>query len=157
VLREQPDTWIAWAGDGATQVQARLKHMDLRRDALLHLDYHPLNVMTDGTRITGVLDWTNALAGDPRADAARTVTILRVDYVGGGPALTLERGVRRLFESGWRRGYEQVQALGDLTLFYAWAGAVMERDLAAKRTAKDLARNHRWTARWARRAERSLT
>src|SRR5438132_39917 len=42
--------------------------------ALLHLDYHLLNVMTDRSRVTGVLDWTNARAGDPRADLARTFT-----------------------------------------------------------------------------------
>jgi aminoglycoside phosphotransferase (APT) family kinase protein len=151
VLREQPDAWIAWAGDNAASVQAHLKRLDLRRDALLHLDYHPLNVMTDGARITGVLDWTNARAGDPRADTARTLTILRLDYTGGGPRLALERGVRRLFELGWRHGYGRAHTPDDLALFYAWAGAVMERDLASKRTAKDLARIHRWTMRWARR------
>jgi aminoglycoside phosphotransferase len=47
--------------------------------ALLHLDYHPLNVLTDGERITAVLDWTNAAAGDPRTDLARTFSILRLE------------------------------------------------------------------------------
>ena len=35
---------------------------------------------------------------------------------------------------------------------YAWAGAVMERDLAPKRTPEDLARIHQWAMRWKARA-----
>ena len=109
--------------------------------------------MTDGTRVTGVLDWTNARAGDPRADAARTITILRVDVTRRGVSLVLERGVRSLFERGWRHGYAQAAGpLGDLTLFYAWAGAVMGRDLAYKRGPRELARIHHWTAIWKERA-----
>ena len=92
-------------------------------------------------------------AGDPRADAARTITILRVDVTGGGVSLVLERGVRWLFERGWHHGYTQAAGpLGDLTLFYAWAGAVMGRDLAPKRGPRELARIHRWTAIWKERA-----
>jgi aminoglycoside phosphotransferase (APT) family kinase protein len=153
VLMRRPDAWIAWAGPAEESLQVRLRATEHRADALLHLDYHPLNVMTDGTRVTGVLDWTNARAGDPRADAARTITILRVDVTRGGVSLVLERGVRSLFERGWRHGYAQTAGpLGDLTLFYAWAGAVMGRDLAHKRGPWDLARIHHWTAIWKERA-----
>jgi aminoglycoside phosphotransferase (APT) family kinase protein len=153
VLRQRLDTWIAWAGPAEESLQVRLRAAEHRADALLHLDYHPLNVMTDGTRVSGVLDWTNARAGDPRADAARTVTILRVDMQGGGVSRVLERGVRWLFERGWRHGYVQAaEPLGDLALFYAWAGAVMGRDLAHKRGPRELARIHHWTAIWKERA-----
>jgi aminoglycoside phosphotransferase (APT) family kinase protein len=150
ILLQQPDEWIAWPGPGDAVLQECLRTTDHRTDALLHLDYHPLNVLTDGRTITGVLDWTNALAGDVRADVARTVSILRIDFVDDGtPRLLLERAVRRVFEQGWRAGYEQQGTpLGDLSLFYAWAGAVMERDLAYKREARDLTRIHRWTMSW---------
>ena len=108
-------------------------------------------MLTDGRNITGVLDWRNARAGDPRADAARTVAILRADVIGKPPLR--ERVVRKVFELGWRRGYEQKGTpMGDLSLFYAWAGAVMERDLAPKRETEDLSRIHRWTMRWKARA-----
>jgi len=118
-------------------------------DALLHLDYHPFNVLTDGKSITGVLDWRNACAGEPRADAARTISILRIDYI--GKLLIPDRVVRKVFELGWRRGYKQKgAALDNLNLYYAWAGAMMERDLASKRTPEDLARIHRWTMKWKR-------
>src|SRR5713226_3809693 len=146
ILRNQPDAWIDWMGPGEQSLKECLRTNGHHVDALLHLDYHPFNVMTDGKRITGILDWRNARAGDPRADAARTISILRVDFV-GRPRL-LERAVRKVFERGWRRGYEQKGTrLGNLSLFYAWAGTVMERDLAAKRKPEDLARIHRWTMR----------
>lgn len=148
----EQDAWIEWANPGAEALTERLRTCSGRPDALLHCDYHPLNVMTDGAHITGVLDWANARIGDPRADAARTVSMLRADLRGGGASLMIERGVRRAFEWGWRRGYEQVAPLGDLTLFYAWAGAVMEHDLTAKRDARDMARIRRWAAGWKTRA-----
>ena len=41
------------------------------RPSILHLDYNPYNVAVEGDRISGLLDWTNARIGDPRADLAR--------------------------------------------------------------------------------------
>lgn len=38
--------------------------------ALLHCDLHADNVLTDGRRITGVIDWGNACYGDPLYDVA---------------------------------------------------------------------------------------
>ena len=56
----------------------------------------------------------------------------------------------------WRHGYEQAAGpLGDMTLFYAWAGAVMLRDLAprlANAPHNPLARVRRWTNEWKRHA-----
>jgi len=46
------------------------------RDALVHMDYHPLNVMVSGTRVTGVIDWVNTDVGDRHLDAAMTAVIL---------------------------------------------------------------------------------
>jgi len=47
---------------------------------LLHLDLHPYNVLVDDAgEITAVIDWTNAAAGDPQLDAARTWSILTLD------------------------------------------------------------------------------
>ena len=87
LLRQQPDAWIAWKCAGDQSLQDRLRHLPSDEVALLHLDYHPHNVLTDGKQITGIVDWTNAHAGDPRADAARTVSILRVDPLARKPLL----------------------------------------------------------------------
>src|SRR5271156_5358814 len=45
-------------------------------DSLVHMDYHPLNVMVSGTRVTGVIDWVNTDVGDRHLDAAMTAVIL---------------------------------------------------------------------------------
>ncbi len=44
--------------------------------SLLHMDYHPLNVMVKGVRVTGVIDWVNTDVGDRHLDAAMTAVIL---------------------------------------------------------------------------------
>src|SRR5260370_768251 len=69
ILQNHPDAWIDWLGPDEQSLQECLRSIDHRVDVLLHLDYHPLNVLTDGKSITGILDWRNARAGDPRADA----------------------------------------------------------------------------------------
>lgn len=92
-------------------------------------------------------------AGDPRADVARTIAILRIEAANAGRPAALVRAAVSRFEEGWRAGYDlQTEDDGDRDLFLAWTGAVMERDLAHKRGPGDLARIHRWTELWARRA-----
>jgi len=49
------------------------------RDAagsIVHMDYHPQNVLVRGVRVTGVIDWVNADCGDRHLDAATTSVIL---------------------------------------------------------------------------------
>ncbi len=127
-----PTRWIEWAGD-EPELKARLYDLPSRRTALLHLDFHPLNVMAQGIQISGVLDWANTQAGDPRADFARTRTILRLmPYGPNGNSLQMTL-FRRLLERAWRAGYAQAGGQADdMALFYAWAGAVMIRDLAPR-------------------------
>jgi len=57
-------------------------------DDLLHLDFHPANVLTDatpdgGTAITGVVDWDGAARGDGRID----LVTLRLDLALRAPEL----------------------------------------------------------------------
>ncbi len=44
--------------------------------SLVHMDYHPQNVLVRNTRVTGVIDWVNADVGDRHLDAAMTAVIL---------------------------------------------------------------------------------
>ncbi len=44
--------------------------------ALVHMDYHPQNVVVKGLRVTGVIDWVNTDIGDRHLDAAMTAAIL---------------------------------------------------------------------------------
>ena len=125
--------WQGWAGPGEDALRARLAATCPRPDALLHLDYHPLNVLVDRHGVTAVLDWANAALGDPRADAARTLSILR--FFAGFPQLSHGQGLARLgpFVAGWRHGYEAgAGPLSDFPPYRAWAAAVMVHDLAPR-------------------------
>jgi aminoglycoside phosphotransferase (APT) family kinase protein len=158
-LETGADTWIAWLAPGEEALRACVERTAHCSDALLHLDYHLLNVLTDGTRITAVLDWANAHAGDPRADYARTLSILRLDSEPpqdiGVPRWAV-RLVVRLFALGWRRGYGRVP--GDLAPYEALVGVYLERSLTPRLgvpsglTPGRLARIRRWTAERRRRA-----
>ncbi len=160
-LRAHPEPWEAWAGPDPA-LRACLAALPARPPALVHLDYHPLNVLVEGGQVTAVLDWANARTGDPRADVARTLSILRLAPLPAGAAGAFAWVVRRAFEAGWRRGYRQAAGpLGGLAPFCWWAGLVMERDLAPRLGRADLPwltpafldRVRCWTAGWRARAE----
>lgn len=164
-LVETRDGWLEWAGPDEAILRDQLRAIARPTPALLHLDYHPLNVMIDGGRVSGILDWVNAAAGDPRADLARTVTILRLAPTRRGGQSRRERAARWLLERAWRHGYEQLAGpIGNLDLFYAWAGAAMLRDLTPRvgqpdlpLTEQDLGRIREWVVTWKRRAGCPLT
>lgn len=118
--------------------------------ALLHLDFHLLNVMTDGEEVTGVIDWENVRLGGPRFDVARTLSILCAD-----PAIrALPRAARetvRQFRRGYVAGYAEVAGPGALAALepcLAWAGRFMLRDLRGRCDARSAARIERWAGRW---------
>ncbi len=156
-LQGTPDAWLDWVGPLDARLLDRLRATATSTDALLHLDYHPLNVMTDGGHITGVLDWPNARAGDPRADLARTAVLLHFR-----PTVSVrphEAAAMRLFLRAWWYGYQWVAGpVRDMGPFYALAGAQTVRDQERKvglpgRTiqSRDLDPLRRWTAAWMRR------
>jgi hypothetical protein len=152
--------WIPRAGETELVLQERLRRASRNDHALLHLDYHPLNVMTDNSALTAVLDWANAAVGDPRADVARTVSLLRLAPLPPGAASVLSVGLRLVLESAWRVGYGRIAGRQqDMPLFNAWAGSVMHRDLQPKLgrpgvwlQQSDLDRIQEWTTTWKRRA-----
>lgn len=156
--------WIDEIGPEHTALHRRLRTLPFRPNALLHGDFHPLNVMvdTDAATTTGVLDWANAGLGDPRFDIARTYSLLRlakmipgIVWDDGAPAL-------RAFSSGWQQGYQEIAGpWGDLTLFHAWAAAFMAVDLAPRPgrpnerlASQDLERLRRRARLWERRVTR---
>ena len=152
--------WIDWANPDPELAKLLLQHAR-GGAALLHLDYHPLNVLVRDDAISGVLDWTNADGGDPRADVARTGAILR--FLPGNPSWSSRRNtsVRRLLRSAWLQGYQHIAGpLTGMAPFYAWAGALMQRDLAPRLGRTDLpwlteewlAGVQRWTRTWRLRA-----
>jgi len=90
-------------------------------DRICHLDYHPGNVMTDGKDLT-VIDWPSACRGDPLADVAVTMTILRGGKTAPGtPLITrvVAPAGRKLLLSGYRRGYARARPF-DRDLLARW-------------------------------------
>ena len=59
--------------------------------SVLHLDLHPLNVILTPDRGPVVIDWTNASAGDPAFDLARTLVTVGTADLPHGPAAAARR------------------------------------------------------------------
>ena len=87
-----------------------------------HGDFHPGNVMiTRGDRAV-VIDWTNAVRGDPHADVARTVVLCKWGSIPGDVPLTL-RILDRIGRSYLLRRYLHVyrsHSTLDVSLLSRW-------------------------------------
>ncbi len=118
--------------------------------ALIHLDWHPLNLLFDEGRdeISGIIDWDNARSGHPLLDLARTYSLLTV-----APSVaTLPEAMRTAlgsFVDAWKDGYG-LDGLAIPRACLLWAGRVMLADLAPRYDGNQavLDRLRRWTDGW---------
>lgn len=83
------------------------------RDRLCHGDFHPGNIIASA-RGPVIIDWANAARGDPMADLARTVLMLRVAPL--PPAMSpmlrcVDRVGRSTFRRLWLGGYRRVRPI----------------------------------------------
>lgn len=62
--------------DAHARLSARAGQFRAAPSCVVHMDYHPQNVLVKGIRLTGVIDWVNADIGDRHLDAAMTAAIL---------------------------------------------------------------------------------
>ena len=107
----------------------RRRPADPAQPSILHLDFHPLNLIERDDDSLGVLDWTYADVGDPHADVATTLMLLEcVPASAKGLwerfALLVGRPVMRPLLSWWyRRAYNRRRPLDEdrLTYYGAWA------------------------------------
>ena len=58
-------------------IEYQCKDIEERPGVLIHGDCHPGNLLSDGRRITAMLDWEDSAIGDPRFDVARMDRCLR--------------------------------------------------------------------------------
>jgi aminoglycoside phosphotransferase (APT) family kinase protein len=58
-----------------------------KRIAVCHDDFHPLNILVEDGRVTGVLDWPGFLIADPALDVADTLVLIAIPTKHLGPAL----------------------------------------------------------------------
>ena len=152
------DDWIGWGGVKNGSFSNQLRSRDSNDQSVIHLDLHPQNVMVEGDSISCVIDWTNAFIGDPRADIARTYSILT--WVPIEPNVDAHRvqKIRTEFRRGWLRGYQEITGeVENFAPFLAWAARAMLNDLGRKvgqpgvwLTENDLARIRRRERRWSR-------
>ncbi len=85
-----------------------LENQPSERDVLsvCHGDFHPGNVMVDGGRVTGVLDWPGAQLADPEYDVAVSLVLMVVaapELVSGVPPEAFEAFALGYLESYSRR------------------------------------------------------
>jgi Ser/Thr protein kinase RdoA (MazF antagonist) len=114
-------------GKALGRMHRRLHENTMRQDdtSLLHMDYHPLNVLVDEGKIAGVIDWTNAKWGLPSEDVARTVSILICSPILDRQDPVLKRTLRRIAR-WYLEGYGEI---GDLKPSIRAAAEDLEREL----------------------------
>jgi aminoglycoside phosphotransferase (APT) family kinase protein len=92
--------------------------------ALVHGDFHPLNVVYAGDGTPRVIDWSDATVGDRHADVARTTTLVWFAQIAASS--TLERLALKAVRGPLRRwylaGYERARPLDRRRLTF-WEAA----------------------------------
>jgi aminoglycoside phosphotransferase (APT) family kinase protein len=68
----QAHAWLSEAVDWLVQHRPP----EPEQPAICHGDFHPMNVLMQDGKVTGVLDWPGFLIGDPALDVANTVTLM---------------------------------------------------------------------------------
>lgn len=128
-----PPSVLAVEAEGVHPFDAGRRVRGLPRgDALLHLDWHPGNLLVDEVAgdICGIVDWDNARSGHPLLDLARTHAMLTVD-----PALAVlsgdVRGLLAPFRDAWAAAYGP-EASSIPGRCHRWAGLVILADLAPR-------------------------
>ncbi len=118
-------------------------------NAVLHLDWHPLNLLVDdASRISGILDWDNARRGHPSLDLARTHSLLTIEPSIASLPTEIRAHLDELVEA-WSDGYGP-EAREIPASCHAWAGRVMLADLEPRYAASPAALDglRRWTEGW---------
>jgi aminoglycoside phosphotransferase (APT) family kinase protein len=123
-LTKAPDDWIHRVTNRYTDLADYLLSLKPSTDSLIHMDFHPLNIIIKDANITGIIDWTGAAAGDPRADLARTEVTILTTPIPPSPIKPLLNFARKIFLRGWRYGYAKIAGfVPDYCPFRAWAAA----------------------------------
>jgi Phosphotransferase enzyme family len=87
-----------------------------------HLDYHPLNVLVRGTRMSGILDFSASGISDRRADLARTKTALLAVPLPHDWKRYVFDPLRKLVAREWEKGYRREAGSFPLTPAYEALG-----------------------------------
>jgi aminoglycoside phosphotransferase (APT) family kinase protein len=87
--------------------------------AVCHGDLHPLNVLMNDGRVSGVIDWADARIGDPAYDVARTSVLMRHGPLQHSALRRLAINVvRHSLERQYRRTYLRARPIAPDRLAY---------------------------------------
>lgn len=88
-------------------------------EVICHGDFHPLNIMVDGDRLSGVIDWPQAIVAEPAFDVASTVVLLSFADAGvTGPARWMFDLVRRIPVRHYLGFYRRLRPFRDANMPY---------------------------------------
>ncbi|MDC7242136.1 MAG: aminoglycoside phosphotransferase family protein [Spirochaetales bacterium] len=111
-LESQPLSFLS--SDERTLVRKKLDSLP-DGNSILHLDYHPDNIMSD-TREATIIDWMTAASGPPAADVAATLYLLNEGEMIPGlnrvVASVLE-SIRKLICRRYLKEYKKVTGIRD--------------------------------------------
>ena len=99
-------------------------------EAIVHLDYHPQNVIVSGLRVNGVIDWVNADRGDRHLCAATTSVILAtsaMEYPRWMRDNAIGNSLRTLFTAMYLPLYHALAPIELARLRYCQAVAALQR------------------------------
>jgi aminoglycoside phosphotransferase (APT) family kinase protein len=123
-LLEEPQDYVSrYNPPGLAAPLAWMKsHTDLVRDeepVLVHLDFHPMNILTDGDRMT-LIDWADGTIGDRHADVGRTLALfwLAAPLLDSIVERTLLRMLRLYLVPAYQREYRKHLPLDATRLRY---------------------------------------
>ncbi len=131
---ETANAWIDRGGPALADVRQQLNSVP-RQDRLIHLDYHPDNVLVRDGRVSGIVDWENSLAGPPHMDLARSRAILRAAELGNLVPPQAHEALAR-FEQGLVTGHARVIGPDPAPELSAVWGVAMTVDDLARQVAR---------------------
>jgi aminoglycoside phosphotransferase (APT) family kinase protein len=101
---------LAWAARNAPTTGRR---------SILHLDFHPGNVMVADGKVTAVLDWANGTTGDPASDVGTTMALLTMGPVEAPAVVTpVLNGIRKWLARRYAAEYLRLSPLPPESIRY---------------------------------------
>jgi aminoglycoside phosphotransferase (APT) family kinase protein len=88
--------------------------------AVCHGDFHPLNILVQDGRVSGVLDWPGFLVADPVLDVANTIMLSTIPFKHLAPTLGLDPASlnMQIFVEGYLQAYQAGKPLDRTHLDY---------------------------------------
>ena len=118
MLSEQASAAGAQGFGSALEWAARNSPTSGRR-SILHLDFHPGNVMVADGKVTGVLDWANGTTGDAASDVGTTLALLTMGPVDSPAVVTPAlNGIRKWLARKYAAEYLRLNPLPPESIRY---------------------------------------